>query len=519
MPLVASRLYRWLGPRYHWAFTVFEVVSALVVCVATVGLFSLYTEMSTTEFWEVLAFAEVCVGAAVLYTAITAKKVARPLMSWLRSGRDPRGALDAWRTAVSLPRELVVKNGWQPVVIVALPIAAFYTIRLGLPFYSAAFIFAGAVVAVAYAAVLHFFASELFLRPVVEDISKLLPPEFPGQPAGVPLRWKLLGALPLINVVTGVVVSGLSTDGTASVKDLGIDVVVAVLVAFTVSFELTVLVTKSVLGPVDDLLDATKRVQHGRLDVRVPVTSGDEMGTLAGSFNEMMDGLSEREALREAFGSYVDPEVAERVLEEGELLEGEDLEVTAMFVDIREFTPFAERSSARETVSFLNDFFELVVPIVLKHRGHANKFLGDGLLAVFGAPERMSDHADHALAAAREIAQAVEERFGGEVRIGIGLNSGPVVVGSVGGGGRLEFAVIGDPVNVAARVEAETRDSGDVILLTEATRCLLERADVELEPRGEVSLKGKSDPVPIYCAAAGVDVRSTPQPSRLTAEA
>ncbi len=122
------------------------------------------------------------------------------------------------------------------------------------------------------------------------------------------------------------------------------------------------------------------------MDARVPITSSDELGELAASFNEMMKGLSEREALRGALGSYVDPEVAKRVLEEGELLEGEEREVTVMFVDVRDFTPRAERSSARETVAFLNEFFETVVPVVLEHGGHANKFLGDGVLAVFGAP-------------------------------------------------------------------------------------------------------------------------------------
>jgi adenylate cyclase len=122
-------------------------------------------------------------------------------------------------------------------------------------------------------------------------------------------------------VITGVVASGLSTDGSASLNDLGLDVVVAVVVAFTVSFELTLLLTKSILRPVDDLLEATEAVKRGDLHARVPVVSGDELGVLAGSFNEMMQGVSERERLRAAFGSYVDPEVAERVLEEGELLE------------------------------------------------------------------------------------------------------------------------------------------------------------------------------------------------------
>src|SRR5207253_3826487 len=131
-------------------------------------------------------------------------------------------------------------------------------------------------------------------------------------------------------------------------------------------------------------------------------------------------GLEERERLREAFGSYVDPEIAERVLQEGEMLEGEEVEVSVIFIDIFDFTAFAERSSARETVAYLNDFFGLVVPIINRHGGHANKFIGDGVLGVFGAPERLRDHADRALAAACEIAPAVEERYGDELPMGVG---------------------------------------------------------------------------------------------------
>jgi class 3 adenylate cyclase len=320
-------------------------------------------------------------------------------------------------------------------------------------------------------------------------------------------------------VITGVVVSGLSTGATASLEDLGVDVVVAVLVAFTISFELTVLLSKSILGPVDALLEATDRVKRGDFDARVPVTSGDELGALAGSFNEMMEGLSEREKLRRAFGSYVAPEVAERVLSEGEMLEGREVEVTVVFVDVRDFTPFAERSSARETVAFLNRFFEVAVPILAEHGGHANKFAGDGILGVFGAPERLPDHADRALSAACEIESAVRERFGGEVGIGVGVNSGPVVVGTVGGGGRLEFTVIGDPVNVADRVEGVTRETGDTVLLTEATRCLLTRPEqFGLEERATLPLKGISEPIRLY-AATRVDKRMSSAPDSLIAEA
>jgi adenylate cyclase len=172
-----------------------------------------------------------------------------------------------------------------------------------------------------------------------------------------------------------------------------------------------------------------------------------------------------------------------------------------------DFTGFAQRASATETVAFLNEMFGIVVPCVTEHGGHANKFLGDGLLAVFGAPERLMDHADRAVAATDDIARTLMERFGDEVQFGIGINSGPVVVGSVGGGGRLEFAVIGDPVNVAARVEHLTRETGDVALLTEATRCLLTDGSRKIEPRGDFALKGVAEPVPIYALVIEMDER------------
>ena len=502
-----ERLARWswrrFGVRYFRLYAAFEVVSAFLIVIGTLGLLTLYEKVSAAEFWRTVLFSCACVAVSLSVGTWKFARKARPLLEWAE-GRG--GAPDAWRTAISLPVEFVTRGAWLPVALVAAPVSAFITVELDLPAYSVAILFGAALVAVAYAAVLHFFGSELALRPVVHDIAMQLPPEFAERGSGVPLRWKLLGALPLINVITGVVVSGLSQHERGSLEDLGLDVVVAVLVAFTLSFELTLLLSRSVLSPVRELVDATARVKKGDMSARVAVSSGDEIGQLARSFNEMLTGLEERERLRAAFGSYVSPDVAERVMAEGELLEGEDVEVTVMFVDIRNFTAFAERSTARETVSYLNDFFGLVVPIVERHRGHPNKFIGDGLMGVFGAPERLAGHASSALAAGREIAAAVEGRYGERLRVGIGLNSGPVSVGSVGGGGRLEFTVIGDAVNVAARVEHLTRETGDTLLLTEATRCLLDGESLgglELDARGEVSLRGKSEPVPVYAVPVG----------------
>src|SRR4051794_169073 len=502
MERLASRGWKRFGARYFKLYAAFEVVSALLISVGTLGLLTLYEPMTTAEYARIALVACACVMVSIAVGTYKVGRRARPLLEWARGPRGREHAPEAWRTAISLPVEFVTRGAWLPVVFVVAPVSVFITVELDLPAYSMLILFGASLVAVGYAAVLHFFGSELALRPVVHDIALQLPPEFAERGSGVPLRWKLLGALPLINVVTGVVVSGLSQQERGSLSDLGLDVVVAVVVAFTISFELTLLLSRSVVSPVRELVDATARVKGGDLSARVAVSSGDEIGQLARSFNEMLTGLQERERLREAFGSYVSPDVAERVMAEGELLEGEDVEVTVMFVDIRDFTSLAERSSARETVAYLNDFFGLVVPIVERHRGHPNKFIGDGLMAVFGAPERLTDHASRALDAARAIATAVEERYGDGLRVGIGLNSGPVSVGTVGGGGRLEFTVIGDAVNVAARVEHLTRETGDTILLTEATHCLLDD-DAGLEPRGDVALKGKSDPIPVYAVPVG----------------
>jgi class 3 adenylate cyclase len=241
--------------------------------------------------------------------------------------------------------------------------------------------------------------------------------------------------------------------------------------------------------------------------VRVPVLGTDETGRLAGSFNTMVSGLEERERLREAFGAFVDPGVAERVLAEGTTLEGREAEVTILFLDIRGFTSFAEAAGPREAVARLNDLYELIVPVLIRHGGHANKFIGDGLLGVFGAPERLGDHADRALAAALDIVACVRERYGARLQIGIGLNSGPVVAGTIGGGGRVEFTVIGDVVNTAARVEEATRITGDDVLLTEATRVLLRADHGGFISRGDAELKGKTERVRLHAprTAAAVD--------------
>jgi adenylate cyclase len=253
------------------------------------------------------------------------------------------------------------------------------------------------------------------------------------------------------------------------------------------------------MQPIRDLAQATERVAAGNYNNRVPVIQDDDLGALAASFNRMQAGLAERQRLQTAFGTYVDPALAARLLQQGDdVFTGERREVTVMFIDIREFTPFAEANTAEDTVGRLNALFEIVVPAVVDAGGHVNKFLGDGALAVFGAPNDLADHADAAVSAAVTIHRLVAERFGGELRIGIGINTGVVIAGTIGGAGKLEFTLIGDAVNVAARVEQLTKTTGDAILVTQQSVDALASRPPGLTDRGCHALKGKSAAIQVF---------------------
>jgi class 3 adenylate cyclase len=417
-----------------------------------------------------------------------------------------------------MPSEYTRRVPTVPIFVVIVPFAVFSTLELHLRPYSALAILLGMLLTLLYGAVLRFFFMESILRPVLEDVARTMPDDFDPGRAGVSLRRRLMIGLPAINILTGVIVAGIEMNRhDARLDDLGPAVVIAIAVAFIIAVELTILLSRAIFDPIDMLRSATERVRRGDLSTRVPVISTDETGRLARSFNDMIAGLEERERLHEAFGAYVGPDVAEMVLREGTHLDGEEREVSVLVLDIRDFTEKAEKVSAQRVVEFLNHFFGLVVPILERHGGHANKYVGDGLFAIFGAPEPLHDHADSAVAAALEIAQAVEERYDGEIKVGIGVNSGPVIAGSIGGGGHVEFTVIGDPVNTADRVEQVTRQTGDAVLVTEATRRLLRAHHGGFENRPAVPLKGKRERVQLWAPQATA-VRQPPAEGATTGQ-
>jgi adenylate cyclase len=178
---------------------------------------------------------------------------------------------------------------------------------------------------------------------------------------------------------------------------------------------------------------------------------------------------------------------------------GQQVSVTMMFMDVRNFTDLSRERCPRQVVDALNALFGLVAPVIAAHGGHIDKFMGDGLMAVFGMPGA-GDHADRALAAARAIDARMDEKLHGWIDIGIGLDSGNVLVALLGGGDRIDVTLIGHAVNMAAHVEAATRQTHDTILLTERTRALLTGDTAELEPR-LLHVSGEPGPAMLYAPA------------------
>jgi class 3 adenylate cyclase len=514
LPLL-TRLYRRLGRSYPHAFLTIEMQSAFVITAATLGLFSFYYNGSTGEYLKILMVALALTAVAVIVTLLRTFPLMRPIAAWIDGARDADHTRAAWSAAVGLPLSLIRRDVAVPIGVTIVPVCAWAVIVLGLSWPAFFPLFAGSLVALGYSAILHYLVLEAGMRPVLVDLNEceVAPPRSAQAPA-IPLRVRMMAALPLINLITGLVVAALTSPGGGGAA-LGVDVLVAVAVATTISLELTVLFTKSILRPIADLQRATEAVREGRFEVAVPVTTGDELGELASSFNQMVEGLAERERIREAFGTYLDRSVAEYILSEGFSEEGMELDVSILFCDVRDFTRFASGAEAKEVVAHLNELFGVVVPIINRHGGHVDKFVGDGLVAVFGAPEPYPDHADRSVRAACEMATKVNSDGGPTLEIGVGVNSGRVVAGSIGGAGRLNFSVIGAAVNVASRVEAATRDLGMDVLITETTAREL-GPGIDTEPQGEHELRGLDEPVALFRPRIGepTGLRSGEEPLR-----
>ena len=257
------------------------------------------------------------------------------------------------------------------------------------------------------------------------------------------------------------------------------------------------------VGPLRRLRAGVERLSKGDLAVRVPPTSQDEVGELTRAFNEMGESLQQKERIQSAFGRYVSDYVLNQLLETGAdgTLGGTEREVTILFADIRRFTRLSEGMKASDVVALLNEVFQLASDQILEHGGTIDKFIGDSVMAYFGAPVPDPDHPLQAVRAAVAIQQALAERnarFAPDalrVELGVGIHTGIVVVGTIGSDHRSDFTAIGDAVNVAHRLEKLARPSQ--ILVSEAVQRRV-RAALRLRFEGERQLSGRLEPVHVY---------------------
>lgn len=265
---------------------------------------------------------------------------------------------------------------------------------------------------------------------------------------------------------------------------------------------LSINVRRSITDPIEKIQNAMDEVRKGNLSASVPVDRVGELGELERGFNEMVVGLHERAAIEDLLNRQVGDKVAERALRDGgeaARLGGEPRPVTALFVDLAAFSTLAEVASPGTLAALLNVVYGVIVDAVEGNEGIVNKFQGDAVLAIFGAPDEDPDHSVHALQAAEEIAGRLE---GMELDFGIGISTGEVFAGNVGTETRFEYTVIGDPVNEAARLQELTRALERRILMSAATADAVRerggRMVSALVPVGPVALRGKTEPTDVH---------------------
>ena len=338
-----------------------------------------------------------------------------------------------------------------------------------------------------------FLFSEFALRPVA---ARALSGEerLKVRGLGVRRRMLLFWGLGTGAPVAGLVVVAILTLTLGEVSLTKLAIVVLVLGGVVLCFGLLVtwLNARAVVAPILAVRNAMEEVEDGNLDAEVQVYDGTELGQLQAGFNEMVRGLRDRERLRDLFGRHVGKDVAEAAALGDVELGGEIRVVSILFVDLIGSTTLANEREPGEVVELLNRFFAVVVEEVDRHSGLTNKFIGDAVLAIFGAPVELEDHASEALAAARAMGKRLAEEVP-ELEAGIGVATGEAVAGNVGDESRFEYTVVGDAVNAAARLTELAKDvDGHVLAAWESVESAGEDEAGNWQRHATITLRGRS---------------------------
>jgi len=271
-----------------------------------------------------------------------------------------------------------------------------------------------------------------------------------------------------------------------------------------ISVFVTIIVAAVMLKPINILSAMAKKIGAGDLNNIIEIKSNDEIGDLGNNFNEMIKGLKDRNFIRDTFGRYVSSSVAEAILSGRLKLGGERKKATVLFSDIRNFTSMSEKLPPEDIVEFLNEYFTEMVSIIIKYEGVLDKFIGDAILAVFGAPISRPGDAHRAVFAALEMQERLKifnekRRQAGKnnINIGIGINTGELIAGNIGSEIRMEYTVIGDTVNVSDRIEELNKEFGTKILISENTYKEI-KDEVEVREIQSATIRGKERKIIVY---------------------
>ena len=446
--------------------------------------------------------------------------VQRPISSIsnrIYEGREiPDGLHEkARKRLLNLPFIIAMINVAIYIFLPALVTSAFFFFR-DIPLRICLFLFFRAFMIGLIAAGLSFF--------LVEDYSRktLIPWLFPNgrlatQPGTIKIpvlrRIRMLNMAGTLNpmiimVVTLLFILWEIDERTISVHQLGKEIFLFTLILCVIfvfiALRLNVLVSRSILNPIREMLGIVEKVRGGDFTQRIRVLSNDEIGILGDTGNDMIRGLADRERIRDTFGRYVTPEIRDQILAGGIPLSGERKEATLLFTDLRDFTSYVEQNDPEEVIRSMRDYFTAMERSIRKHQGLVLQYVGDEIEAVFGVPLPYAGHTDRAVLAALELRRNLEELNKDRIkkgkvpfRHGIGIHAGDVLVGNTGSEERLSYALIGDTVNVASRIEGLTKEFRcDILVSEEAVKRL--KGSFNLKRELPTEIKGFSRPVTVF---------------------
>lgn len=297
----------------------------------------------------------------------------------------------------------------------------------------------------------------------------------------------------------------------AAVKNLQERNILLTIIVINIAIIFLFIFSRTLTKPVKALSAAANKIKNGEFDIQLKPTTRDEIGYLTESFGEMALGLSEREKLKNALGKFANPEIAEQALKGEIQLGGERKHAAIFFSDIRNFTSISEKLEPEEVVEFLNEYMSLMVNCVNKTHGMVDKFIGDAIMALWGVPfshgNDLQNSIDCALLMRNELIKFNKNRGGDKkpiIKIGCGINVGPMVAGQIGSDEKMEYTVIGDTVNLASRIESLNKPFGTDILISEDAYTMVKDRYLTV-PMRQILVKGKEKAQQIYAVLSHKD--------------